>query len=272
MVSLRNNPWRPALMTRAQNHHPQAAGLSLCSFRFCPRGFTKMEARKAARSMTRITDDWTQLAAVFPFTFYSPCRAVRYGGAAPVGSRWAAGCCCLVVLPCAALPSAHFRLAGLVPLRAERTSGGGAHHERTVAATQSYPADVGWKDTPVIYCSDGTGKSASVGFAGQVGHGMQPACRRVVCKPRPGFLLAAHLDGWMELHGSGRRGQSRPGAVELPLSSVTCCPAGTRLDVVACSVSCGLRPGRAAWRLCACIARLPAPFPLRLPCPCPTSV
>ena len=60
-------PWRPALMTRGQNHHPQAAGLSLCSFRFYPRGFTKMEARKAAGSMTRVTDDWTQLASGFPF-------------------------------------------------------------------------------------------------------------------------------------------------------------------------------------------------------------
>ena len=64
---LGNNPWRPALMTTGQNHRPHAAGLSLCSFRFYPRGFTKMEARKAAGSMTRVTDDWTQLASGFPF-------------------------------------------------------------------------------------------------------------------------------------------------------------------------------------------------------------
>ena len=103
--------------------------------------------------------------------------------------------------------------AGLVPLRAEHERRWTRTTSVTVAATQSYPADVGWKDTPVIYCADATGKSASVRFAGHraqigVGHG----------------LLAAHLD----LDGtawpwSARPGQSRPGAVELLLSSVSCC-------------------------------------------------
>ena len=103
--------------------------------------------------------------------------------------------------------------AGLVPLRAEHERRWTRTTSVTVAATQSYPADVVWKDTPVIYCADATGKSASVRFAGHraqkgVGHG----------------LLAAHLD----LDGtawpwSARPGQSRPGAVELLLSSVSCC-------------------------------------------------
>ena len=127
-------PWRPALMTRGQNHHPQAAGLSLCSFRFYPRGFTKMEARKAARSMTRVTDDWTQLASCFPFPFTvlaEPCGTVVQP-AAPVGSRCAAGgCCCLVVVPCARWPVPTSGLpAGFWSRCEQSTSGGGAHHER----------------------------------------------------------------------------------------------------------------------------------------------
>ena len=131
---LGNNPWRSALMTRGQNHRPQAAGLSLCSFRFYPRGFTKMEARKAAGSMTRVTDDWTQLASCFPFPFTvlaEPCGTVVQP-AAPVGSRCAAGgCCCLVVVPCARWPVPTSGLpAGFWSRCEQSTSGGGAHHER----------------------------------------------------------------------------------------------------------------------------------------------
>ena len=127
-------PWRPALMTRGQNHHPQAAGLSLCSFRFYPRGFTKMEARKAARSMTRVTDDWTQLASCFPFPFYSPCRAVRYGGAACSARGQQVRCRRLLLprrRPLRSLASAHFRLAGwLGPVASRARAEVDAHHER----------------------------------------------------------------------------------------------------------------------------------------------
>ena len=86
--------------------------------------------------------------------------------------------------------------AGLVPLRAEHERRWTRTTSVTVAATQSYPADVGWKDTPVICCADATGKSASVRFAGHraqigVGHGL------LEC------LLRTWI--WMELHGSGLR-------------------------------------------------------------------
>ena len=140
---------------------------------------------------------------VFSFSFYSPCRAVRHGGAACSARGQQVRCRRLLLprrRPLRSLASAHFRLAGwlLVPLRAE--------HERRWSA----PRALQWQRRNRI---DATGKSASVRFAGHraqigVGHG----------------LLAAHLDldgtAWL---WSARPGQSRPGAVELLLSSVSCC-------------------------------------------------